>query len=80
MKAGDSAGAVESVKQASDIISPVSGTVTEANTVLDDKPGQINKDAEGEAGWIFKVQVGEDYEAELKHLMDSDAYAKFTKE
>ncbi|KAL1302375.1 hypothetical protein AAFC00_002778 [Neodothiora populina] len=74
---GDSIGAVESVKSASDIMTPVSGVVVEANSVLEDKPGNINKDPEGE-GWLAKIKVSD--KAELDELMDEAAYKAFTEE
>lgn len=75
VKKGDSIGAVESVKSASDIMSPVSGTVTEANSVLEEKPGTINKGPEGE-GWFAKIELSD--AAEVETLMDADAYKKLT--
>jgi glycine cleavage system H protein len=67
---GDEFGAVESVKAASDLISPVSGTVVEVNEKLNDKPQLINEDAFG--NWIMKVKLSDP--RELKTLLDSDAY------
>ncbi|KAI9879856.1 MAG: glycine cleavage system H-protein subunit, partial [Pleopsidium flavum] len=55
VNAGDSIGAVESVKSASDIMTPVSGKIIEANNVLEEKPGTINKGPEGE-GWIARIR------------------------
>lgn len=75
--AGDSMGAVESVKSASDILTPVSGKIIEANNVLQEKPGTINKSPEGE-GWIARIQVKD--EGEIEKLMNMDEYAKFTAE
>lgn len=75
--AGDSMGAVESVKSASDILTPVSGKIIEANDVLQEKPGTINKSPEGE-GWIARIQVKDG--KELDKLMNRDEYAKFTAE
>ena len=54
--AGEEFGAVESVKAASDLISPVSGTVEEVNTSLEDNPEKLNEDAY--ANWIIKVKIG----------------------
>lgn len=73
VSAGDSIGAVESVKSASDIMTPVSGTITEVNSVLEEKPGTINKSPMGE-GWIAKVEVSD--ASELDALMDEAAYDK----
>lgn len=75
--AGDTIGAVESVKSASDILTPVSGIITEANSVLEDKPATINKGPEAE-GWIAKIKLAD--AGELEALMDKDAYDKFTTE
>ncbi len=63
-------GGVESVKAASDLISPVSGTVLEVNEALADNPGLINKDAMNT--WIIKVELSDP--AELDSLLDEDAY------
>lgn len=69
-------GAVESVKAASDLISPVSGTVVEVNEALEDSPELINKDAF--ENWIIKVKLSDT--AELESLMDATAYEKFCAE
>ena len=68
--AGEKFGAVESVKAASDLISPVSGTVVEVNEALEDEPGLVNKDAF--ANWIIKVEMSNT--DELANLMDAAAY------
>lgn len=68
--AGEEFGAVESVKAASDLISPVSGTVVEVNEALEDKPELLNEDAFG--NWIIKVQMSDP--AEVDELMDVEAY------
>lgn len=73
VEAGENVGAVESVKSASDIYAPVSGEVLEMNDVLTDKPGTINKGAEGE-GWLCKLKVGDKIEEELDALLDEAAY------
>ena len=70
--AGEEFGAVESVKAASDLIAPVSGTVAEVNEALEDEPELLNKDAF--ANWIIKVQLSDP--AELDNLMDVEAYKK----
>ncbi len=70
VEAGSDFGAVESVKAASDLIAPVSGTVVEVNEALDDDPGLINKDAA--ANWIIKVKISDP--AELDDLMTEEAY------
>ena len=69
-------GAVESVKAASDLISPVSGTVVEVNEALEDSPELINKDAF--ENWIIKVKLSDT--AELESLMDAASYEKFCAE
>jgi len=68
--AGEDFGAVESVKAASDLMSPVSGTVVEVNDALEDEPGLINKDAF--ENWIIKVELSD--KSELDSLMDAAAY------
>ena len=70
--AGEDFGAVESVKAASDLYSPVSGEVVEINSALEDEPGLINQDAF--ANWIMKVKVSDP--SELDNLLDAEAYAK----
>ena len=70
VSAGEEFGAVESVKAASDLISPVSGTVVEINEALEDEPELINKDAF--AHWIMKVQLSD--KSELDNLMGSKDY------
>ena len=71
--AGEDFGAVESVKAASDLISPVSGTVVEVNEALEDEPELVNKDAFENR--IIKVELSD--KAELDNLMDAAAYEKF---
>ena len=71
--AGEEFGAVESVKAASDLISPVSGTVAEVNEALEDAPELINTDAF--ENWIIKVQLSD--KGDLDNLMDAKAYAAF---
>ena len=73
VEAGEEFGAVESVKAASDLISPVSGTVVEVNEALDDAPELINQDAY--ANWIIKVELYD--KSELDDLMDAAAYQAF---
>lgn len=76
VEAGAEFGAVESVKAASDLNSPVSGTVVEVNEALEDAPELINKDAY--ENWIIKVEMSD--ESELENLMDAAAYEEFCKE
>lgn len=71
---GDEAAVVESVKAASDVYSPVSGTVLEGNPALGDDPSLVNTDPEGE-GWFFKITLSDT--AELDGLMDETAYEAF---
>ena len=71
---GDEAAVVESVKAASEVYSPVSGEIVEANDGLADEPNRINDDAEGE-GWFFKIKISDS--SELDGLMDAAAYAAF---
>ena len=73
---GEDFGAVESVKAASDLISPVSGEVVEINEDLEGEPELINKDAY--ANWIMKVKVSDP--SELDNLLDAEAYAKICEE
>lgn len=69
-------GAVESVKAASDLMSPVSGEVVEINEALEDTPEAINADAY--ANWIMKVKVSD--ASEIESLLDAAAYAKICEE
>ena len=74
LAAGDSFGAIESVKAASDLYSPVGGTVAEVNERLADSPELVNREPYG-AGWLIKVTV----EGELPgRLLDEDGYRKVT--
>lgn len=70
VEADEDFGAVESVKAASDLISPVSGTVVEVNEALEDKPELLNEDAF--ENWIMKIQLSD--KSELDALMDATAY------
>jgi glycine cleavage system H protein len=71
---GKEAAVVESVKAASDVYSPVSGTVTEANAALEADPSLVNTSPE-EGGWFFKLTLSNP--AELEELMDETAYKAF---
>jgi glycine cleavage system H protein len=75
--AGKSFGTVESVKAVSEIYSPVSGEVTEANAELQNTPEKINSDPHG-AAWLIKVRLANP--SEVKSLMDAKAYEKFIAE
>lgn len=70
---GEEFGAVESVKAASDLISPVSGTIVAVNKELEDAPELLNQDAF--ANWIIKVEMSDP--SELESLMDAGAYSAF---
>lgn len=71
---GDDCAVVESVKAASDIYAPVSGTVSEVNEKLEDEPELVNSSA-FEDGWIFKLSNIDS--AQLDSLMDAEQYEKF---
>lgn len=75
VKKGDEAAVVESVKAASEIYSPVSGTVTEINETLNGDPGLVNAEPEG-SGWIYKIKLSD--ASELDGLMDAAAYSDLT--
>lgn len=71
--AGEEFGALESVKASSDLISPVSGVVTEVNEALEDSPELVNQDPY--STWIIKVKMSDP--DEVNSLMDAPAYAKY---
>ena len=71
---GKEAAVVESVKAASDVYAPVSGTVTEGNAALEDDPALVNTAPEGD-GWFFKLTIAD--MAELDGLMDDAKYKEF---
>lgn len=75
--AGDGLSTIESVKAVSDVYSPLSGKVVEANEELTDAPQLINEDAYGK-GWIAVVEIAD--ENELKELLDAAAYKKLLSE
>ncbi|GLB36217.1 putative the H protein shuttles the methylamine group of glycine from the P protein to the T protein [Lyophyllum shimeji] len=68
---GEPLGAVESVKAASDIYAPVSGTIQEINEALSDQPGLLNKSAE-DKGWLCKIKLSKP--SEMDSLMTEEAY------
>ncbi|CAA9508378.1 MAG: Glycine cleavage system H protein [uncultured Sphingomonas sp.] len=72
---GDEAAVVESVKAASDVYSPISGEVIEANQAIADEPALINTDPEGE-GWFFKLRLTD--RSELEGLMDEPSYREWS--
>ncbi len=71
VSAGDEAGVVESVKAASDIYSPVTGTVCAINDALDDEPEKVNADPFGD-GWFFKIEPEDS--GELEDMLDAESY------
>ncbi|RXR08708.1 glycine cleavage system protein GcvH [Pseudoxanthomonas composti] len=73
VQANNACAVVESVKAASDVYSPVTGTVVEVNSALADKPETINEDAYGD-GWLFVVEIGN--AEELAELLGPDDYAE----
>ena len=73
--AGEAMSEVESTKSVSDIVAPVSGTVVEVNTGLDEDPGAINTDPYG-AGWIFKVELANP--ENVDGLMNAATYTTFS--
>lgn len=68
---GDTIGTIEAVKTVADMFSPVSGTITEINTSLNDNPEVVNNDAYGD-GWIVKIELTD--ATELDGLMDASSY------
>ncbi len=75
LKKGDEAAVVESVKAASEIYAPVSGTVTAVNGLLTGEPGLINTSPDAD-GWIYQIAI--DDAGEVDTLLDDAAYAKHT--
>lgn len=73
VEAGNACAVVESVKAASDVYAPITGTVVEVNNALSDKPETINEDAYGD-GWIFVVEAEEP--EQLNELLGPDDYAE----
>jgi glycine cleavage system H protein len=71
---GKDAAVVESVKAASDVFAPVSGTVTEGNAALEADPALVNTSPEGD-GWFFKLTISD--AGELDGLMDEAGYKAF---
>ena len=71
--AGDEVAVVESVKEASDIFAPISGSIVEVNEALDDAPELVN-DSAFENGWFFKLRA--DNPADLENLLSADDYIK----
>ena len=71
---GDEAAVVESVKAASEVYAPVSGTVTEGNAAIEETPALVNSDPEG-AGWFFKLTLSDNHE--LGELMNAEQYRAY---
>jgi glycine cleavage system H protein len=71
--AGDACGELESTKSVSDLFSPVPGTITAINPLLESQPETVNSDPYGD-GWLFELEL--DPEADLDGLLDADAYAE----
>ena len=76
IKRDEPIGTIEAVKAVSDLYSPVSGQVTEANEALKDSPATVNKDPYG-GGWMAKIKITDP--SELKNLLDSAAYAELAR-
>ena len=74
-KTGESFGVLESTKAASDVYTPVTGTVVEVNEELTDNPGLVNKEP-FEGGWLMKIKLTGDSAKELDALLDAEAYKK----
>jgi glycine cleavage system H protein len=73
---GDSVSVVDSVKAASDVYTPVSGTISEVNAALADEPELVNTEAD-KGGWLFRVTLSDP--AELDGLMDEAGYEAYVK-
>lgn len=76
IEVGTEAAVVESVKAAGEVKSPVSGTVVEVNSVLEDAPETVNSSPLGD-GWFYKVKLSD--QGELDDLMSADEYLDFVK-
>jgi glycine cleavage system H protein len=77
VEAGDEVAVVESVKAASDIYSPVAGTIVEVNANLEDSPDMINA-SPYDAGWLFKIELRK--EEDIDNLMSAEEYAEVCNE
>ena len=73
---GEECGALESVKAASELYSPVTGTVIEKNAAVEDLPALINSSAQNE-GWLFKIKLSQS--EELEQLLDESSYEEYLK-
>ena len=74
---GENISVIESVKAASDLVAPVSGSIIEVNSRLEDEPEIVTEDSMGE-GWFIKVKLSDP--SELDELMDEEAYNSFIEE
>jgi len=74
---GENISVIESVKAASDLVAPVSGTIIEVNSRLEDEPELVTEDSMGD-GWFIKVKLSSP--EELDELMDESAYNTFIEE
>jgi glycine cleavage system H protein len=70
---GDACGELESTKSVSDVLSPIAGTVSAVNPLLEGSPETVNADPYGD-GWLFELEIDED--TDLDDLLDADAYAE----
>jgi glycine cleavage system H protein len=77
LEKGESFGEIESVKTVSDLIAPVSGTVSAVNAELEDHPSLVNEDPYHE-GWLVELELSD--KTEIEDLMDPDEYEEFTSE
>ncbi|MEQ8355050.1 MAG: glycine cleavage system protein GcvH [Kiloniellaceae bacterium] len=77
LEKGKEAAVVESVKAASEIYAPADGEVLEVNEALNDEPGKVNSDPEGD-GWFFKMKLSD--ASQVASLMDEAAYKSFIDE
>ena len=75
LEKGESFGEIESVKTVTDLLAPVSGTVSATNADLEDHPALVNEDPYHE-GWLLEIELSD--RAELEDLMDPDEYEDFT--
>lgn len=75
LERGESFGEIESVKTVSDLIAPLSGTISSTNTDLEDQPALVNEDPYRE-GWLLEIELSD--KSELDDLMDPDEYEDFT--
>lgn len=77
LEKGESFGEIESIKTVSDLIAPVSGTISAVNAELEDHPSLVNEDPYHE-GWLVEIELSD--RNEIEDLMDSDEYEEFASE